>query len=509
MGRALGNKFKEALFSILPIALIIFAISFVPSLEFTWNNRLLLLGGTAVLIIGIAFFSMGSELSMEPMGDHIGSSLAKTKKIVLIAIIVLVLGFLITIAEPDLSVLASQAADLFSSKLLIVLMVSIGVGVFLVFAVMKIIFKADLTFILLIFYFIIFALLSIVLTNGNGNLIGLSFDSGGVTTGPITVPFLMALGLGFSKTISSKNQKGNSFGLVALCSIGPILIMLLFSIKPSGGAVNLNLDYGFSSDLLKSIVDNLILNAEEVGFALGLVFLTFLIIDFIFIKLSFKKILQIMVGLIYTFIGLVLFLSSAHICFVPLGYKLGGGLAQLNLVYLCIFAVVIGLVTVLAEPAIHVLTHQVEDITTGGISKKEMLIVLAIGNGLAILLSCIRIIFKFSVLYYLVPGYILAIGLSLFVPKIYTSVAFDSGGVASGPLTSSFILPLAIGISVALNGTNTILDFAFGIVALVAMMPLIVIQLLGFKDVVSKSLRKKNRKKRLINADDEQIIVFK
>jgi hypothetical protein len=232
----------------------------------------------------------------------------------------------------------------------------------------------------------------------------------------------------------------------------------------------------------------------------------FFIINFIFLKLPKKKLLPIGVGTLFTYIGLIVFLTAVHIGFMPIGFKMGEELAKTSPVVVSIVGFILGLVVVLAEPAVHVLNKQVEEITNGAVSKKAMMIALSIGVGLSICLSVIRIIFGFSILYYLIPGYLLSLGLSFFVPKIYTAIAFDSGGVASGPLTSTFILPFAIGTCVAMGGN--ILSDAFGIVAMVAMTPLITIQLLGFTSISKKRLVEKLAMRKILDEEDDQIIRF-
>ena len=335
----------------------------------------------------------------------------------------------------------------------------------------------------------------------------MAFDSGGVTTGPITVPFIMALGIGIAQTIGGRDSKENSFGLIALCSVGPILVVLLLSLSFSG-SISFN-DFSQyeifenSSEIVKVVLSSL----KEVSLALGLIVAFFLVIELIFIKLPKQKLVQIFVGILYTLIGLVMFLSVT-IGFMPVGFKIGVMLAETSPVWIIVIGFILGMVVVLAEPAVHVLTKQVEDVTTGGVSKRAMLIALCLGVGISIGLSMIRITFNFSILYYIIPGYFISLALSFFVPKVYTAIAFDSGGVASGPLTSSFILPLAIGACLTLQGNSKILEDAFGIVAMVAMTPLITIQLLGFKSVMTDKAREKIRMKKIIDADDEQIIYF-
>ncbi|HIT43455.1 TPA: DUF1538 domain-containing protein, partial [Candidatus Avacholeplasma faecigallinarum] len=267
-------------------------------------------------------------------------------------------------------------------------------------------------------------------------------------------------------------------------------------------------DYGISQSLFTDITSEILSVSLEVLLALGLIVLFFLIIQFIYIKLPKIRLIQIGIGILYTFVGLVIFLTAVNIGFMPIGFKMGTELANNSKIVICILCFILGMVTVLAEPAVHVLTKQVEEISTGSISKKSLLIALSMGVGISIFLSMIRIIFDFSILYYLIPGYILSLGLAFFVPKIYTAIAFDSGGVASGPLTSSFILPFAIGVCLVLQGEQKIMQDAFGIVAMVAMTPLITIQILGFRSVLSKHVKERSRMRKIIDADDEQIISF-
>jgi len=204
----------------------------------------------------------------------------------------------------------------------------------------------------------------------------------------------------------------------------------------------------------------------------------------------------------------VLFLTAVEVGFLPIGYQLGQSLGTLNKWLLIPLGLVMGVLVVLAEPAIHVLNAQVEDVTGGYVTKKSMLTGLCIGVGAAIALSMVRIVFDFSLIYYIIPGYFISLALSLFVPPVYTAIAFDSGGVASGPMTSGFILPFAVGACMGVQGSDAVLRDAFGVVALVAMAPLITIQLLGFKAIVANKVKEKQAMKRILDADDMQIINF-
>ena len=502
MWKSLGSKIKESLFSVLPVALIVLAMSFTPLVDFTTTETIVFSVSSVLLILGIGLFNLGADLAMTPMGEHVGVGLTKSKKLVVLLSVSFVLGVFITIAEPDLSVLASQV------QAVMIITVGVGVGAFLLFAVVKIVLKHDLTPLLLFFYLALFALCSVLFENGKSEFLPMSFDSGGVTTGPITVPFIMALGVGIATTIGGKNAKENSFGLIALCSIGPIIAVMALSLTSSGSLVYTLPDYSVEAGLGDALPRLILSITGEVAKSLGLIICFFFILQFAVLRLPKKKIIQILIGIIYTFVGLVVFLTAVTVGFMPIGYKLGKSLAEKSDALIIAFAFVIGAVVVLAEPAVHVLNKQVEEITSGAVSKKQMLIALSLGVGVSIGLSVIRIIFGFSLLYYLIPGYLISLGLSFFVPKLYTSIAFDSGGVASGPLTSSFILPMAIGACVATQGTAKVMSLAFGVVAMVAMTPLITIQTLGFRAVVAKKSKESLMIRRIISKDDEQIIYF-
>ena len=418
-----------------------------------------------------------------------------------------VLGMLITIAEPDLQVLANQVSAVMNGTVLIYA-VGFGVGAFLVIAVLKIVFRKALGTILMLFYMLLFALGLMLAVSGNLPLLPMSFDSGGVTTGPITVPFIMALGVGISSVLGDPRSKDNSFGLVALCSVGPVLAVLVLGIFASNDLTYAVPDYTVSSNILGSYLHTAAHTCREVAVALGMIVVFFLVCQVLFLKLSFKRLKRIAVGVVITYIGLVLFLTGVNVGFMPIGYKLGHSLALVDSRFLIGFGLVTGVLVVLAEPAIHVLNGQVEDVTGGMVSKRSMMIGLCVGVGAAITLSMVRIVYDFSLVYYIIPGYFISLALSLFVPPVYTAIAFDSGGVASGPMTSGFILPFAVGACVALQGEEAVLRDAFGVVALVAMIPLITIQLLGFKGIIDANVQERKAMKRILDADDQQIINF-
>lgn len=507
MLKALLLKLKEALISVLPIAVIVLIISFTPLVSLSTTEIVAFAVSAVFLILGIGLFNLGSDLAMTPMGEHMGAGLIKSKKLFVLIMVSFIMGVLITIAEPDLSVLAEQVSTVIFPTILIMI-VGLGVGLFLVVALLKILFKKNLSMILMFFYMLLFALCAILIECGKADFLALSFDSGGVTTGPITVPFIMALGFGIANTVGGRNANENSFGLIALCSIGPMIALIILALFSNGQMVYELADYSVEASL-SSFGKILLSHSLDTLKALSLIVVFFLILQFTILKLPTKKLLQIGIGIIYTFFGLTIFFVAVSVGFMPVGFKIGEQLAKFNPAVLVIAGIVLGMVVVLAEPAVHVLNKQVEEVTGGGVKKIEMLIALSVAVGISIGLALIRMIFKFSILYYLIPGYCISLGLAFFVPRIYTAIAFDSGGVASGPLTSSFILPLAIGACVAISGNpQSVLTDAFGVVAMVAMTPLITIQTLGFKAIMSAKVRNKIAMKRILSADDEQIIYF-
>ena len=505
--KSLREKLKESLISVLPVSVLVFILSVTPWVDIT-RRELLVFGLAAILlIIGISLFNLGADMAMTPMGQYIGEGLTQSKKLGLLLSICFLVGLLVTVAEPDLTVLAEQVKAVMNGTVLIVT-VGVGVGLFLVMGVLKIMFHSDLTAILLFFYMLLFCLAALLLDGGKGAFLPLSFDSGGVTTGPITVPFIMALCVGIALAVGGRNASENSFGLIALCSVGPIAAVLLLSMMASGEMNFTVPDYSMENILNEGIWDLITAAMAEVGKSLALLVVFFFVLQAFILKLPLSRLIQIIVGIVHAFFWLVLFMAAVVMAFMPIGFKIGTQMAAFNPVLLIVLAFVIGMVVVLAEPAVHVLNNQVEEITGGEVSKTQMMLALSVGVGVSIGLSVIRVYFGFSLLYYLIPGYLISLGISFFVPKLYTAIAFDSGGVASGPLTSSFILPLVIGACSTLQGESAVLDFAFGVVAMVAMTPLITIQSLGFKSVLSVRARDNAAMRRILAAADDQIIYF-
>lgn len=479
----LKKKLEEALQAVLPIIGIVLVLSFTIA-PVTPSILLSFLIGAVFLIIGMMFFTLGAEMSMTPMGERLGTSMTQSKNILLIVVLSFILGFIITISEPDLQVLAQQVPSVPNATL--ILAVAAGVGFFLVVAILRMLLGIALPPLLVIFYLIVFGLVFLVPEGFRG----VAFDSGGVTTGPMTVPFIMALGIGISSIRNDQHAANDSFGLVALCSIGPVLAVLILGMIYEPGeneyALNIIPEINDSVELWKMFGTELPAYIKEIAVSLLPIVIFFGLFQIFALKLSGKVLAKIIIGLVYTYIGLVLFLTGANVGFIPSGNYLGQMLASLDYRWIIVpIGALMGYFIVKAEPAVYVLNHQVEEITDGAISASAMGTSLSIGVALSIGLSMLRIICNIPLLYFLIPGYTIAIGLSFFVPKIFTAIAFDSGGVASGPMTATFLLPLAQGACLAVGGD--LATDAFGVVAMVAMTPLITIQILGMIYKVKES----------------------
>jgi hypothetical protein len=477
MNKVLKEKIMEAFSSVLPITAIVLIASVILT-SMPAGTILMFLAGAALLIIGMGFFTLGADMAMMPMGEGIGIQLTRSTKLGIILTVSFVMGVIITIAEPDLQVLAKQVPSI-EPSLVLILTVAMGVGFFLVLAVLRTLLKIRLSILLLIFYVITFA----VAWFAPNSFIPVAFDSGGVTTGPITVPFILAMGVGVASIRSDKNSQDDSFGLVALCSVGPILAVLLLGIfyKPSGAEVESHViqSAATSRDVVKYFAVELPNYARDVLSALGVIVFFFIIFQLVSRRYKKHQLARIAVGFLYTLIGLVVFLTGVNVGFIPVGQLLGSQLAASPLKWvLPPFGMLVGYFIVSAEPAVHVLNKQVEEISSGAITQKMMNRGLSIGMSAALGITMMRILLGVPIMWILIPGYAIALGLTFFVPKIFTGIAFDSGGVCSGPMTSTFLLPLAMGTCEGV-GRDLMID-AFGIVAMVAMAPLIVIQIMGF-----------------------------
>ncbi len=459
----------------LPITGIMLVISiFLVPMEL--GTMVMFLSGAVMLIFGMGFFQLGAEMAMTPIGEGIGVQISKSKKVWLVLFIGFVMGVIITISEPDLQVLAEQVPSV--PNMVLILTVAVGVGLFLSLAIIRIKFHIDLSRLLIVLYIALIGASFFV----PGEFLAVAFDSGGVTTGPMTVPFIMAMGIGLASVRSDKNSSSDSFGLVALSSIGPILAVLILGCfyKPTEAEYSLGevAEVITTRDVVSVFLHEIPEFAGEVFVSLLPIIAVFLLFQLMTRRYQKRQLKRIAVGMVYTFTGLVLFLCGVDVGFAPVGTYLGGELAALRYNWVLIpIGMIIGYFIVKAEPAIQVLNHQVENVTDGAVSVKTMNRCMSAGVAISIGLAMMRVILSIPIYWIIIPGYLIALAMSLIVPKIFVGIAFDSGGVASGPMTSTFLLPLSIGACTAIGGE--LMTDAFGVVALVALTPLIAIQLMG------------------------------
>ena len=475
MNVKLKEKIRESLSAVLPITGIVLMLSiFVIPMEL--GSVVMFLTGALMLIVGMGFFQLGAEMAMTPLGEGVGVQISKMKKLLTVLLTGFLMGVIITVSEPDLQVLAGQVPSV--PNMVLIMTVAVGVGLFLALAIVRIRYKISLSMLLIVCYLALILVSAFV----PKEFLAVAFDSGGVTTGPMTVPFIMAMGVGLASVRSDKNAANDSFGLVALSSVGPILAVLILGcfFKPTEAAYTLTdvATVVTTQDVARVFAQGLPLYAREVLLSLVPILWVFLIFQWLTHRYHGLQIKRIIVGFGYTYIGLVLFLCGANVGFAPVGAYLGRELAGLSFRWILVpIGALIGYYIVKAEPAIQVLNHQVEAVTNGAISVKMMNRCMQIGVAASVGLAMLRVLTGISIQWFVIPGYIIALVLSRLVPDIFIGIAFDSGGVASGPMTSTFLLPLSIGVCEALGG-NLMTD-AFGVVALVALTPLIAIQLMG------------------------------
>lgn len=469
----LMEKIKESVASVLPVSLIIILLSFticpLPNAIF-----IAFIFSIFMMIFGMGVFTLGVDMSMMPMGEHVGATMTKSKKITVVALVSFFIGTLITASEPDLTVLA-DAVPAINSQVFI-WTVALGVGIFLVLAVLRIVFAIKLRYMLFISYGLIFLLASFV----SPSFLAISFDAGGVTTGPLTVPFIMAMGVGISSITA--DESGDSFGLMALCSAGPIIAILVLGLvyNVDGGEYVKDelVDFANSQEFGVEFLSTLPHLMLEVAMGLFPVVIFFFIYQLIAGRVPRDQVPRLLVGVTYTYVGIVFFLTGANMGFLPVGQYMGEAIASSSFKWLLIpIGMLLGYFIVLAEPAVHVLEKQVEEVTAGSISKRMLSVAMSIAVAIAVGIAMLRALTGIPVLCFVSVGYALALFLSFAVPDIFTSIAFDSGGVASGAMTSTFLMPLAIGATYALGGN--IMTDAFGVIAMVALLPPITVQILG------------------------------
>ena len=502
------HKFKSAFISTLPMVAIVLILHWTNLARIDDNKDLIIFFIASVLIIiGMGLFTMGTDIAMTPIGEHIGASITKQRKLGLMIFLFFLLGAFIVIAEPDLRVLVTQVPlgdnwlPFISNQWLIIILIGIGFGAFMVTGIIRILLQKNLVLWLFIFYGVLFVL-ALGLNYVNPSFIPFSFDSGGASAGTITVPFILALGIGIATTRSGKKVNEDAFGLIAITSIGPVLIVLLLSFALDKTA------FLYPIEQAETFGSILLTNFINVTIAILPVTVFFFIYQAIFIKLPKKALIRIAIGLVYTYLGLIIFLTAVNLGFLPISRIVGSKIASSNQNLIILFGAIIGMSAVLLEPAIHVLIGQVENITDGTVSKCLVLLAIAIGAGLAMCFAMVRLIFQISILYFIIGGYIIALVLSIFVPKIFSAMAFDAGRITSGPMNSSFVLPFAIGAAIQVFNQNgrDIMMYAFGVNALITLMPVITIQILGLYATYEEYRRHKIAQLRFLEENDDQII---
>jgi hypothetical protein len=498
LNKQLKEKIQESMASVLPITAIVFLLS-VTAAPLDPGTLVLFLFGAILLVVGMGLFTLGVDMSMLPMGEGVGVTISRSKYRLVPVLVYFLLGILTTMAEPDLQVLSKQVPAI--DSLVLILTVAVGVGLFLVAATQRIQRGIPLRRLLLAFYFAVFALAFLA----PNNFIPVSFDSGGVTTGPITVPFIMSLGLGIASTRSDKNSASDSFGLISLCSIGPILCVLLLGIiyQPTQtvSAAAAVPEVSTTTLAAQYFAQSLPIYFEEVAGALLPITGLFLAFQLLTRRFRRGQLLRIGAGLLYTYLGLVLFLCGVNVGFMPAGQLIGAAIAAGTRSWLLIpIGMLIGYYIVKAEPAVAVLTKQVEEVSNGSITHRAMGLALSAGVCVSVGLAMVRVLTGLNIFWLLIPGYAISLGLTFFVPNIFTSIAFDSGGVASGPMTATFLLPFAQGACQALGG-NMMTD-AFGIVAMVAMTPLVTIQVMGLSSILRHKLARRRLRSRMERVED-------
>lgn len=488
--------------SLVPIVLIVLCFCYFNVTPISNNDELILFGiGVSFLTIGASIFSFGADLSLGKIGNNIGNSLTKHKNIYLIFIVVFLIGFIITLAEPDLELLVDQIN---TNKWLLISIIALGIGIMFILASLRILFNINITYILLALYGLIFALAILV----DQNVIPFVFDSGGVTTGSVSVPFIISLGVGLSSIKKINNKDDTSFGFTGIVSSGPLIVLLIYFIFSNQkldltGEVDQVVTVG--QTISSSLIDTLVSTSISIFPILAF----YLIYDFIFIKSKLKEIIHILIGILIVFIGLIFFLSGANLGLIPIGRSMGKSLVD-EPYYVLLFSIFIGAAIIYAEPSVRILGEQVENLSEGIIKRKQLFFTLAVGNIFALLLSLYKVIYEINLLYIIVPGYILIFALALIVPKQFVAVAFDSGGVASGTLTAAFITPIASGMALEKynNDVSLASSTSFGVAAIVAMIPLLVVELLGLNSVIKAKLIYKKARERIKEENENQVIHF-
>ena len=475
------GKFKEVLSAVSPVVVLVIILNFTISpMPGTMLAQFII--GAVAIIFGLSVLLFGIDLGVLPFGNHMGSAFLKSNSIKFVIIVGFLLGFFVNIAEPDLQVLASQVESVMGGYIpmfVILIAVSAGTGLMLALGIARIVKNLPLNVLLAIIYGVILVLALF----SSSDMLAISFDASGATTGALTVPLVLAVSLGVaSLKRDSKSAEEDSFGLVGIMSTGAILGVLALNMFVKTDNVTGHLDAHATSN--GSLFAPFAAAVPRVAFESLVALAPIVVLLFIFQRAVFhlhkRPFLRMLVGFLYTYIGLIIFLTGVHAGFMNVGSFIGHNLASYeNKLVIVAFGFFLGMLVILTEPAVHILTQQIESVTSGYIKKKTVLFSLSIGVAVAVGLSMLRIVVPgIQLWHYLLPGLLLSIVLMFFVPKLFVGIAFDSGGVASGPMTATFVLAFAQGASDAIEYSDLLVD-SFGVISMVAMTPLIALQLLG------------------------------
>lgn len=469
MYKAFLDKLIESFKSVLPVTAVLILLGFYMKVE--TSVMLMFLLGALLLVVGLALFQLGAFESTSVIAEDIGRYIVKKRNLAIFIIVAFMLGFLIIVAEPSVRVLADQLSIAIQPEMLLVYTIAIGVGLFLTVGLLRILFNISFRTLLIILYTLVF-ILALVVNQINPSFIPLAFDAGGFASGPLSVPFIMSLAYGISRARGDKASDQDSFGLVGITVTGPIfaiLILGLFFRDISPDAMN-------SATVSPTLLEYLVQYTKDMAIAILpfiAFFVFFQIIDFRYQK---RKVIKILIAFVYTYVGLVLFLTGANGAFSVMGTLIGGYFAN-NALLLILVGAVLGLLVAAPEPSVIAVNKQVEEVTAGAISSKLMLGAISIGVAVALILSMIRIVTQINLLWFVIPGYVLALVLMFFTPKMFSAIGFDSGSAVTGAMTTAFLMPFAIGAAIALD--VDVLTNAYGLVVLASMAPVISIQVLG------------------------------
>jgi len=493
---------KMSLLSILPLTLMVLFFHVTNIVPILNSDLVRLSVGAILLIVGMVLFNIGVNTSIITIGDLIGSTLTKVKRLTIILVMIFLVGFLVTAAEPSLAILARQVPI---KDIIFIVFVSIGGGLFLIIGVLRILYNRPINTIMLIGYLMVFVLI-IFADNG---YIPMAFDASGVTTGLMTVPFILAIGRGIASSHGNKHNQNDSFGLVGIVCIGPIIFVLLMGMIAGTSPEIITSETMPMTNFIIELFTEMGSTAFSITIVLVPILLFFFFYQLVLIKLTKKRLIRILVGSISLFFGMLIFLTGANFGFVGAAQTFGESLSKIeNIYFVVIIVAIIGAVSVLAEPSVHILGQQVEEFSDGVVTKSTLVATLSFGVAISLVISALRIEYSIPIMYFIAPGFVIALVLTLFAPPMYTAIAMDSGGAVSGAVAASFISPMIGGLALNRLGEGSFAEYGLGTIGLIALMPLISMQILGLKVKFTEDNNRKLAFRRIKETDENQIIYF-